>query len=356
MKHLTWVILSLSILLVGCDSERSGNKISLIAELPNTKEYAIDGKFVDIGIVYNTTNIEGLSVYNFNKRWCLFSGNSYWVIEKERIDEIAASAGITLQSNLALPFWDEWGGRILFIGTIIVIILGFIIWSKIQPKLKVLKPISSNLNYQNAGNLIFDGHYKVKKYNGTNVKWHTPFAFTKAVSILLPPGECSIIFDFVESDGDKKNIASDHNTKGIIQAGKTYFLKSFLNDLDNKKILATYVVEGKDNDKKEYGTSTGVTRASWCITRVGTNITPDKANQFINEYCHKIKNDGFNFVDERGQNAGILYNEFNKYPVSILDGEIYSYKTFYNGISWLLLISRGELGIMLSFNKNKIMS
>jgi len=347
MKHLTLVILGFSLLIVGCDSDRQGDAIALIAELPNTTEYAIDGTFVDVGIVYNMIDYEGASLYNYNKRWCLFSGDSYWVMDKERLDEIAQSAGIILPSNMALPFWDEWGGRIILAGILIVVILGFIIWSKIQPKLKTLKPFRPNLNNHNAANLIFDGHYKIKKFNGSDVNWSTTFA--KAFSILLPPGECSLIFDFEESEGETKNTARNHEAKNSIEAGKTYFLKSFLNDLGGEKILTTYIVEGKENDKKEYSASTGVIRASWWIKRVGVNITRDKAQQFIDDFLLKLKKEGYNFVDEMGDNAGKLYEKFNKFPLTMNNGELYTYKEG----NWLLLISRGDdLGIMWSFSKS----
>jgi len=347
MKHFTWFILSLSFIMIGCESERAGNAISLIAELPDTAEYAIDGNFVDIGIVYNIVDLEGVSVYNYNKRWCLFSGKSYWVMDKAKLDEIATEVGIILPSNLDLPFWDEWGGRIIAVSVILLVILGFIIWSKIQPKQKVLKPFNTSLNKHNAANLIFDGHYKIKKYNGAKVRWSTFLA--KTVSILLPPGECSLIFNFAESDGQTKHTANNHDTKNNVEAGKTYFLKSYRNDLSVKPILATYIVEGKDNDEKYYGLNTGVWKASWCIKRVGSNITQDNARQFVNDLVQKLKDEGYNFVDERGDNAGRLYSEYSKFPVTMLKGEVYTYK---DGI-WLLLISRGDdLGIMWSFKKN----
>jgi len=84
------------------------------------------------------------------------------------------------------------------------------------------------------------------------------------------------------------------------------------------------------------------------IKRVGSNITQDNAQQFVNDIVQKLKNEGYHFVDERGGNADKLYHEFNKFPVQILDGEVYTYKEG----DWLLLISRAELGIMWSFCKS----
>jgi hypothetical protein len=347
MKHFALVILAMSFLMINCSSDRRGDKISLIAELPNTAEYAIDGAFVDVGIVYNAIDYEGVSFFNFNKRWCLFNGNSYWVMDKERLDEIAQLAGITLPKKIALPFWDEWGGRILLVSIGIVFILGSIIWSKIQPKLKILKPVNSTLNSKTAATLIFHKSYKIKKYNGLNVRWSAFFA--KASSIYLPSGECIIVFDLKENYGaDVKTAAHNHSAKNNIEAGKKYFLKSYLNDLDRDNILTTFMVEYNENELDKYVSGFAINRASWLIKRVGTNITPDKAQKFVNDFFQQIKNEGYNFVDERSGNAEKLYFEFSKFPVTILDGEIYTYKKG----NWLLLISRGELGVMFSFSNS----
>jgi len=246
------------------------------------------------------------------------------------------------------------GQVILGLGGAIVFGVGMLIWLKIQPKLKVLKPFNAGLNKNNSANLIFDRHYKIKNYNGTKVRWFTIFA--KAVSILLPQGECYLTFDFAENDGQTKHTAHNHDTKNNIEAGKTYFLKSYRNNLSGNPILATYIVEGEDNDKKDYSLSTGVWNASSYIERVGSNITQDNAQQFVNEFVQKLKNEGYNFVDEMGDNAGKLYSEYSKFPVSMSKGELYTYKTrrYIKEGDWLLLISRSDdLGIMWSFSKAK---
>ncbi|MDR3342798.1 MAG: hypothetical protein LBT14_08445 [Treponema sp.] len=74
MKHFACVILGLPLLMISCTDD-VGEKNSLIAELPNTTEYGIS---VDIGIVYKRA-MEDAIIYNYDKRWCLFSGNSYWI-------------------------------------------------------------------------------------------------------------------------------------------------------------------------------------------------------------------------------------------------------------------------------------
>jgi hypothetical protein len=135
-KLVLGVLLFFGFVLAGCKSDGPGNNISLIARLPDTAEYAIDGVFVDIGIVYNEFDLEGISFYNYNKKWCLFNGEHYWVTDKERLDGIAQKAGITLQSNMDLPFWDEWGGRILSAIGIIIVVFVSTIWKKNSKKEK----------------------------------------------------------------------------------------------------------------------------------------------------------------------------------------------------------------------------
>ncbi|MDR0663363.1 MAG: hypothetical protein LBF80_04705 [Spirochaetaceae bacterium] len=56
-KLVLGVLLFFGFVLIGCKSDSRGDKISLIAELPDTAEYTIDGVFVDIGIVYNEVDM-----------------------------------------------------------------------------------------------------------------------------------------------------------------------------------------------------------------------------------------------------------------------------------------------------------
>jgi hypothetical protein len=132
-KWLLYFMMFLGFILLGCNQR--GNDIHLITELPDTAEYAIDGNFVDIGIVYNTIEGEGgLSVFVYNKKWCLFNGNKYWIMEKDKLDEIAKSAGLTLPEKMNLPFSKEWGGTISFAVILIIVIFGGSIWKKTRKK------------------------------------------------------------------------------------------------------------------------------------------------------------------------------------------------------------------------------
>jgi hypothetical protein len=337
--------------LTSCKSDGPGNKISLIAELPDTAEYVINGVFVDIGIVYNEFEVEDLSLYNYNKKWCLFNGDSYWVTTKEQLDEIAQKAGITLQSNMDLPFWDEWGGRIFFVGSIFCIIICLILWNKFRPKTKILQPFDGKLNKENAANLLIRACYKVKEYNGYKVNWASTIA--AAASILLPPGKCSMVFDYSEKEEDTTHTAYNHKANGNLEAGKTYLIKSVRYKNWSGTTMVTSIVECKTEDMKAYLSgiySPVITKELGTAKRVGENITKGNAQQFVNDFIRQIQNEGYRFVDQMGKNAEELYEEFRILDISIASGEVYCYKKPH----WNLLISRGdESGIMLSFTDAK---
>jgi hypothetical protein len=108
-----------------------GEKIVKIADLPDTPEYAIDGNFADAGIIYKKFTFCFVPLFNYNKRWCLFSGTKYIAMEKNELDKITAIAGITLPGKMKIPFFDAWGGKIIGI-----IILGiFILYMYIKADL-----------------------------------------------------------------------------------------------------------------------------------------------------------------------------------------------------------------------------
>jgi DNA-directed RNA polymerase subunit RPC12/RpoP len=92
-----------------------GEKIALIADLPNNDYYMTENMTVDIGIIYEQFKLIVVPVINYNKRWCLFSGSRYWELDKTTIDAIAAEAGVILPAGMTLPFWDAWGGKLLLL-------------------------------------------------------------------------------------------------------------------------------------------------------------------------------------------------------------------------------------------------
>jgi hypothetical protein len=248
MKFIVTVFLGLFILNSNVNAQDftwGGEKITLIADLPNTNDYVIDGKYVDIGIIFKSFGIEGLSLLNYNKRWCVFNGETYWEMDKEQLDEIANEIGIVLPVKMHLPFRDEWGGKLTLLGILGGLIIIMLIWDKARPKVKILKPLDESLNNQNAANVIFRGYYKIKKINATEIKWSAVLA--KAASILLTPGNYIFVFDYAE-----ENVAEGKGftAQGNLEAGKTYLLKSILNKKNNT--MSTDFVECQGDDLKRY--------------------------------------------------------------------------------------------------------
>jgi len=232
------VILGLSFITIfSCKSSDDSEMIALIAKLPDNDKYLINGKFVDIGIFYKQSDWTGIP---YAKQWCLFNGNTYWKMDKAELDEIAKEEGIILQSDMTLPFWNEWGVRINGIIFILVMIILFVLWLY-RPKTKIIKPLNKSLNKANAAKLIFSQHYKIKKFNGIDVNWAVNIALS--ASILLPPGNCSLFFNYKEKKNKREGTAN-----GIIEAGKTYLLKSTVLPIS----IVTNIVESNEDELKKY--------------------------------------------------------------------------------------------------------
>jgi hypothetical protein len=97
-----------------------------------------------------------------------------WKMDKSELDEIAQEVGITLPSDMSLPFKDEWGSRLGIMGFLTGLGIVCFIWIKFRPKTKILPPLYASSNKNNSANLIFRQHYKIKTINGLNVKWTIP--------------------------------------------------------------------------------------------------------------------------------------------------------------------------------------
>jgi len=83
------------------------------------------------------------------------------------------------------------------------------------------------------------------------------------------------------------------------------------------------------------------------VKRVGVMHSQEEFDKFMFEYPQKLASDGYQEVDRMGEKAGELYQEFTKLPITINTGEIFEYTRN----PYKLLISRGELGVMISFIK-----
>lgn len=253
MKKRALVIVCLSFVLAGCARYRRADEIALIAELPNTPEFAIDGVFVNIGIAYNTIHI-----FHFNRRWVLFSGNTYWTFDREYIEEIAQSAGIILPDDMTLPFLHEWGPRIALLAGAIIAVLGIFLYYKfkklIRPK-EIVSPFSS-LAYNKRGELYFHYYYKIKTVNSIPLKKYW-LGFIPSGLLVLPLGVCAVTYNYDTRSLFEKIFGGDYSTGknllalGIIEAGKKYVLKHIRNN-KTMTILSSLIPVQSDAEFTKY--------------------------------------------------------------------------------------------------------
>ena len=275
MKKIIWILLGLTLLLTGCNKDTiRADRIVLIAELPNTEEFTINGVYVDIGIAYNVlfefqiTQKFNPNIFSYNKQWVLFSGSTYWIFDKEILDEIAGRAGIILQSNMRLPFWQEWGGKIIIIGFIIILMFWFNlkIWSNIKKNIppKKIKTIFDDSEEHNQAELIFLKYYKIKMINSFPVEYELKSAHSGIMTI--PAGNICITLDYDNRSiwnellfkitqgafsGHSVTYGNNWEAKGIIEAGKKYIIKT-LKDYKNNTTVTSLVPADNDAEIKEY--------------------------------------------------------------------------------------------------------
>jgi len=190
--------------------------IALIARLPDTDDYAIDGKFVDIGIIYKSFAIASLPIINYDKRWCLFYGDTYYLANKQELDEIAGELNITLPDGLELPFWDAWGGKLILLSILIVSFLigGFIYFYKKHRDENFIKCVKCKRTI-----------YLKRFVNNAKIKC----------------SKCGAVYDFPP-------ILRIKNYKLPLFAGKQFYPKHIINGNDNDKPVLVKVLLNEQNN------------------------------------------------------------------------------------------------------------
>ena len=91
-----------------------------VADLPDSEGYkTAEGTFYDIGYRYKQFKLFWIPIWNYDKSWCGYIDNDTFVdLTEAEVFELAQAAGVRLPKNVQPPFWDEWGGKLLFIGGI----------------------------------------------------------------------------------------------------------------------------------------------------------------------------------------------------------------------------------------------
>lgn len=100
-------------------------KIEKVADLPDSTYYEVEeGKFIDLGCIYTVYEVAGIPVYTVEKEQLVgFVGDTYYDLDDE-IKEIIKQdiKSDDLESLNKMPFWDSWGGKLVFLAVIAIII------------------------------------------------------------------------------------------------------------------------------------------------------------------------------------------------------------------------------------------
>jgi hypothetical protein len=81
---------------------------------------------------------------------------------------------------------------------------------------------------------------------------------------------------------------------------------------------------------------------------VGVMHNQAELDKFLLEYPQKLASEGYQKLDRKNDKLDILYPAFSKLDITIKPGEIYEY----THDPYKLLVSRGGMGVMISFVKN----
>ena len=94
-----------------------GESMMKVADLPDSEEYITsEGKFYDIGYRYKQFKLFWIPVWNYDKQWCGYIDNDTFVnLTETEVFNLAQAAGVRLPKNVQPPFWDEWGGKLLLL-------------------------------------------------------------------------------------------------------------------------------------------------------------------------------------------------------------------------------------------------
>lgn len=103
------------------------DKVIKIYDLPNTEDYtSSDGKLFDFGYKYTLFEVVYLPIFQKGEGQIVgyIDDDNYVVLSDSDIQEIAKTNKIPNLSGLVkIPFWDAWGGKIVSIGIIFLLIL-----------------------------------------------------------------------------------------------------------------------------------------------------------------------------------------------------------------------------------------
>ena len=135
----SWLLLAVFVLTVlhtgKAEAQRSsvpvllgwgGEKSIKIRDFPDIPDFQdAEGYYIDAGIIYKQATIFFIPVWNYDRRWIGFIDGSdeYYELSRTELENFASLANVSLPENFQLPFWDSYGGKLVFLLGIILLIL-----------------------------------------------------------------------------------------------------------------------------------------------------------------------------------------------------------------------------------------
>ena len=106
--------------------DHGGEKIVKITDFPDTEEFrSTDGHNFDAGAIYKRFRVFNVPLWVYDVRWCGYiSETLYMELDTVGLSTFARSAGVTLPVEPPIPFWDQWGGKLVVLFGLVALCIG----------------------------------------------------------------------------------------------------------------------------------------------------------------------------------------------------------------------------------------
>ncbi len=106
------------------------DKVIKICDLPDTEDYtSSDGKLFDFGYKYTVFEVIFLPIFQKGEGQIVgyIDDDNYVVLSESDIQNIAKTNKIqNLAGLVKIPFWDVWGGKLVAIAVIILLVFSIV--------------------------------------------------------------------------------------------------------------------------------------------------------------------------------------------------------------------------------------
>ncbi len=95
-----------------------GEKIVKVADLPDLPEFTDNGQHFDAGFRFKQLTIFFIPIWNYDEHWCGYipsDPDHYLDLDYDDLAQLASAASVAIPDDPALPFWDQYGGKLLFL-------------------------------------------------------------------------------------------------------------------------------------------------------------------------------------------------------------------------------------------------